>query len=132
MEDRSTEAPTEIAAQADLWAYADPSIAAIDLHGYSIEARDGAIGRIDRVSDEFDARYVVVDTGPWLLGKKVLLPAGVIERIDPDTETVLVDRTKDEIRNAPPFDESTQPGELYRTELGDYYIGRRRLGPGQL
>jgi hypothetical protein len=24
----------------------------------------------------------VVDTGPWIFGRKVLLPAGVVERID--------------------------------------------------
>jgi len=133
MNDERNEAPTEIVVtEVELWAYADPAMGALDLRGYSVEARDGGIGKVDRVSDELDARYIVVDTGPWILGKKVLLPAGVIGRIDPDTETVFVSRTKAEVQNAPPFDESTQPGRLYRTELGDYYLGRRRLGPGQL
>jgi hypothetical protein len=116
----------------EIWTFADPSLESMDLNGYSVEALDGGIGKIDDASDEVGARYVVVDTGPWIFGKKVILPAGVIERVDPDTETVYIGRTKEEIENAPPFDESTRPGEVYRTELGEYYSARRRMGPGQI
>jgi len=34
-----------------------------------------------------------VDTGPWIFGKKVMLPAGVISRVDHDDEQVFVNRT---------------------------------------
>jgi hypothetical protein len=40
--------------------------------------------------------YIVVDTGPWIFGKKVMLPAGVFNRIDAPDGKVYVDRTKDE------------------------------------
>jgi hypothetical protein len=103
-----------------------------ELVGMRVEAMDGRIGKVDGVSTTIEDEYLVVDTGPWIFGKKVILPAATIERVDPDSETVFVDRSKDEIKNAPPFDESTQPGELYRTELGDYYGSRRRMGPGQI
>jgi hypothetical protein len=63
----------------------------------------------------------VVDTRLWILGKKVLLPAGVVERVDDVAETVHVDRTKDEIKNAPEFDESRYRDDDYREELGGYY-----------
>jgi hypothetical protein len=116
----------------EIWAYDEPSLADLDLTGYSVEAADGSLGKVSDTSREVGAAYLVVDTGPWIFGKKVILPAGVVTRVDPDTETVFVNRTKDEIRDAPPFDESTRPGELYRTELGDYYGGRRRMGPGQV
>ena len=53
-----------------------------------------------------------------------MLPAGVIERVDFDDEKVFVDRTKDEIKNAPEFDESRYDDDTYRGELGTYY-GRR-------
>ena len=49
--------------------------------------------------------YIVVDTGPWIFGKKVMLPAGTIQRADHDDEKVFVNRTKDQIKNAPEFDE---------------------------
>jgi hypothetical protein len=125
------ESRTHIAAL-EIWSFSEPAHASLDLTGYTVEAVDGSIGKVDEASNEVGGAYIVVDTGPWIFGKKVMLPAGVIERIDPDTETVSVDRTKDEIENAPPFGESTQPGEQYRTQLGDYYAARKRMGPGQV
>jgi hypothetical protein len=93
----------------------------IDLSGWSVEAVDGSTGKIDEATYETSRSYLVVDTGPWILGKKVLLPAGVIERMDPDTETVYISRTKDEIKNAPEFDEDRYRDDAYMTEVGGYY-----------
>jgi hypothetical protein len=106
--------------RSDLWTYRDPSLAK-DLTGFSVEARDGGIGKIDEASNDVGASYVVVDTGVWIFGKKVLLPAGTIDTIDPDTETVFVNKTKDEIKDAPEFDPERYMDESYRSELGTYY-----------
>ncbi len=73
----------------------------LDLTGFSVEATDGGIGKVDEATYETSRSYIVVDTGPWIFGKKVLLPAGVVQRVDLDSETVFVNRTKDEIKNAP-------------------------------
>ena len=91
------------------------------LVGYGVEALDGSIGKIDEATDEAGASYVVVDTGPWIFGKKVMLPAGVISRVDSENETVSVNRTKDEIKNSPEFDEMSYRESTYRDELGSYY-----------
>ena len=113
----------------DLWTYRQAETLGIDmsrgpnLAGFSVEATDGGIGKIDEATYETSQSYLVVDTGPWILGKKVLLPAGVVDRVDLDTETVYVDRMKDEIKNAPEFDESRHKDEAYRAELGGYYGG---------
>ena len=104
----------------DLWTHRDPSLAT-DLTGFSVEARDGGIGKIDEASNDVGASFIVVDTGVWIFGKKVLLPAGTIDSIDPDSETVFVDRTKDEIKDAPEFDPERYKDETYRSELGTYY-----------
>src|SRR5918999_2811379 len=113
---------------ADLWTYRDTTIGTTDLTGFSVEAMDGSIGKIDEASNEVGASYLVVDTGPWIFGKKVLLPAGVIDRIDTENETVYVNRTKDEIKDAPEFDESRYRDLEYRDELGGYY-GRGGTDP---
>jgi hypothetical protein len=105
----------------ELWAYRMPGWSEAALTGFKVEAADGSIGKVDEASHEVGAGYVVVDTGPWIFGKKVLLPAGVIRDVDLDTETVFVDRTKDEIKNAPEFDEDRYRDEAYRAELGGYY-----------
>ena len=67
------------------------------------------------------AAILIVDTGPWIFGKKVMLPAGVITRIDTANERVYVNRTKDQIKSAPEFDASLVRDEEYRRELGSYY-----------
>jgi hypothetical protein len=108
--------------RSDLWTHRDPALAN-DLTGFSVEARDGGIGKVDEASNEVGASYIVVDTGVWIFGKKVVLPAGTIHQVDPDTETVFVDRTKDEIKNAPEFDPERYTDENYRSELGSYYGG---------
>ena len=111
----------------DPWTYGDASTLgtdmtqSIDLTGFSVEATDGGIGKVDEATYEASGSYVVVDTGPWIFGKKVLLPAGVIQRVDLDSETIFVNRTKDEIKDAPEFDEATYQDDEYRTRVGSYY-----------
>jgi hypothetical protein len=83
---------------------------------------------VDEATYDTGSSFIVVDTGPWIFGKKVMLPAGVIRDIDLDTEAVFVDLTKDEIKNAPELDEQRYREETYRHELSGYY-GRRGDSP---
>jgi len=108
----------------DIWTYREQTWTAGKLTGYGVEAADGSIGKIDEASYDVGAGYIVVDTGPWILGKKVMLPAGVIDRVDRDEEKVYVNRTKEQIKNAPEFDPDRSRDETYRSGLGSYY------GPG--
>jgi len=90
--------------------------------GYEVEALDGSIGKIDKATrDSAGMGYVVVDTGPWIFGKKVMLPAGVIRDVHDDEEKAFVNRTKDQIKNAPEFDDSMIDDEVYRGQLSSYY-----------
>jgi hypothetical protein len=108
-------------ATAGIWTYREQTWSGIDLTGFSVEATDGGIGKVDEATYEVGGSYIVVDTGPWIFGKKVLLPAGVIDRVDADAETIYVNRTKDEIKDAPEFDESSYTDEAYRSEISGYY-----------
>jgi hypothetical protein len=103
----------------------------VDLTGFKVEARDGGIGKVDEATHEAGGSFVVVDTGPWIFGKKIMLPAGVIRDVDLDTEAISVDLTKDEIENAPEFDEKTYREPSYRNKLGEYYSGRREVLSGE-
>ena len=53
-----------------------------ELEGYDVEATDGSIGQVLTASYEAAESYLVVDTGSWLLSNKVVLPAGVVERVE--------------------------------------------------
>ncbi|GAA3506877.1 PRC-barrel domain-containing protein [Streptomyces showdoensis] len=93
-----------------------------DLTGYSVEAADGRIGKVDKYSAEIGNQYVVVDTGVWIFGKEVLLPASTVTAIDNEERRILVSLTKEQIRNSPEFDKDKHLGDpAYRDQLGGYY-----------
>jgi hypothetical protein len=108
----------------ELWTFRVPAAIGMDLSGFTVEAIDGKIGKVDENTKQAGGSYIVVDTGPWIFGKKVLVPAGVISDVDLDSETLFVSRTKDEIKNAPEFEEERYRDDAYRNEIGGYY------GPG--
>jgi hypothetical protein len=92
------------------------------LSGYRVEATDGHIGQIDQASYEVGNAYLVVDTGPWIFGHKVLLPAGTVDRIDRDTRTVYIDRSKEQVKASPEYSGS----DADREHVGAYYSGTYR------
>jgi hypothetical protein len=100
--------------------------AGADLAGYHVEAADGGIGKIDEATYEVGSACLVVDTGPWIFGRKVLLPAGTVQRIDHDDRTVYVDRTKEQVKDSPEYDKETFETSQYREQVGDYYTGTYR------
>ncbi|WFE32625.1 PRC-barrel domain-containing protein [Micromonospora sp. WMMD975] len=100
----------------------------VDLVGYRVEATDGRIGSIDEASEEADARYLVVDTGPWIFGKKVLLPAGTVARVDHLDRVVHVDRIRDQVKESQAFDPDDFTRADYRERVGGYYSESYRQG----
>ncbi|MFF0433838.1 PRC-barrel domain containing protein [Streptomyces sp. NPDC004327] len=79
-------------------------------------------GKVDEHTDEAGAGYLVVDTGVWIFGKHVLLPASAIQRIDRAAETVHVNRTRDQIKDAPEFERENQPRDAsYLEQFAKYY-----------
>jgi hypothetical protein len=121
-------------ATAEIWTYRGDLRTDADLTGFEVEAKDGSIGSVDEATNELGSSYIVVDTGPWIFGKHVLLPAGVIERIDRVDERIVVNRTRDEIKNAPEYDPDTGMTTMYRQELSAYYVpvvDERRARPSR-
>jgi uncharacterized protein (DUF736 family) len=105
----------------DMWTLPVETASNVDLTGFKVEATDGEIGKVDDATSEIGGSFLIVDTGPWIFGKKIMIPAGLVRDIDPDTETIFVNRTKDEIKNAPEFDETRYHDTSYRNELASYY-----------
>lgn len=104
----------------DLWTYPD-SVGRLDVTGYDVEAVDGDVGSVDETSLDAGTSYLVVDTGRWIFGKKILIPAGMVERVDRDEEKVYIARTKDELAQAPEFDQDRYREPGYREQLSAYY-----------
>lgn len=114
-----------------VWSYKTTAghVAGADLTGYKVEATDGHIGKVDKHSGEAGDAYLVVDTGVWIFGKEILLPASTVIRIDEAEETVYVGGTKEQIKNAPEFHREKHLGDVgYREELGTYYSNNGPFG----
>ncbi len=113
----------------DIYGYAASVqyIPGTDLAGYKVEATDGHIGKVDDATDEVGAAFIVVDTGPWIFGKHVLLPAGIITRIDHDDDRIHVARTRQQIKDAPQYNPDAHRHDAgYREGLGTYYSSHNR------
>jgi hypothetical protein len=112
----------------DVWVFRDQAdlgydpTGGTDVTGYHVEALDGSIGKVDKANNDVAQSYLIVDTGPWIFGKKVMLPAGVIDHVSTDEQLIFVNRTKDQIKASPEYDDSKhEDDDEYRSELGSYY-----------
>ena len=114
----------------DAWSYRSSAARTpqtADIVGYAVHASDGHIGKVDKASYDVGSSQIVVDTGPWIFGRKVLLPAGTIDRVDDAEKKVYVDLTKDQIKASPELDEGiTWEDPAYRERVGGYYSGLYR------
>ncbi|MEU9182069.1 PRC-barrel domain-containing protein [Streptomyces sp. NPDC048550] len=107
-----------------MWSYNPEShyTPGTSLVGFKVDASDGHIGKVDEATEEVGSSYIVVDTGPWIFGKHVLLPAGTVVRVDTKEETINVSLTKDQIKESPEYVEDKHRGDAaYRDQLGQYY-----------
>lgn len=103
----------------------DPHLRGTDeVKGYKIRAVDGDIGDVeDFIIDEtnWNIRYLVVDTGNWFPGKKVILSPSWIREVRWEDSSVHVNMAVDTIKNSPEYDPSVPVEEKYQNELSDYY-----------
>jgi uncharacterized protein YrrD len=104
----------------------DPHLRSLkEVTGYHIHASDGnKIGHVEELIADTAAwiiRYIIVDTGKWLLGKKVLLSPHWIEKLDEEAAMVHMDIPEEDIKGGPEFDPAKPVNREYETQLYDYY-----------
>ncbi|MFE9017508.1 PRC-barrel domain containing protein [Streptomyces sp. NPDC007808] len=92
------------------------------LTGFTVQATDGVIGHVDRQADDPPRRHLVVDTGAWVFGRSLLIPAGAVTGVDTESRVVTVACTREEAKAAPRFrtDRETLDPE-YLSAVGAYY-----------
>jgi len=113
------------------WEYrADTFAEGTDLTGYTVVAADGDIGHVESYYDSRPA-YLEVDTRSFF-DRQVMLPAGLVERIDTTEKKVYVDRTKDQINDAPRYEQAFTDHVDYRERLGSYYSSTYMPPGGQM
>jgi sporulation protein YlmC with PRC-barrel domain len=95
-----------------------------EIKGYSIHASDGKIGEVeDFIIDDscWKLDFLVVDTGNWFPGKKVLISPKWIKEINWAEAAVMADATVEQVKNSPAYDADQPINELYKKTLHDYY-----------
>lgn len=101
------------------------------LTGFKVHASDGAVGTIDDVyfdDERWVVRYLAIDTGGWLTGRKVLLSPLSMRHADWEGRTVSMNLTREQIENSPDIDthqpvSRRQEAELFRHYGYPYYWG---------
>lgn len=94
------------------------------IKGYAIAASDGRIGTVsDFLFDDasWRVRWLVVDTGNWLSGRKVLLPPSVLGQPDPEGEKFSVSLTMQQVKDSPEIDTDRPVSRQMETSVYDYY-----------
>jgi hypothetical protein len=92
--------------------------------GNAVKATDGAIGSIDDMlfdDEQWIMRWIVVDTGNWLPGRRVLLPPQVFGTPDPVSDEVAVDLNREQIKASPPADADRPVSRQDEADLFAHY-----------
>jgi uncharacterized protein YrrD len=91
---------------------------------FALAATDGEIGKIKELyfdDQRWIVRYVVVNTGGWLTGRKVLLPPQTLGLIDDEKELIAVHLTKTQVEQSPSIDYDKPISRRYEEEWHRYY-----------
>jgi hypothetical protein len=94
------------------------------IKGYAITASDGRIGTVsDFLFDDASwlIRWLVVDTGNWLTGRKVLLAPSVLGHLDPNGSEFSVSLTMQQVKNSPDIDTERPVSRQIESDIYDYY-----------
>jgi hypothetical protein len=108
-------------------------LSARDLRGYAIAATDGDIGGLDDLyfdDQNWTVRYLVVDTGTWLPGRRVLISPLSVRAVSRSDGRVAVRLTRDQVEHSPDLDTHRPVTRQYETDLVRHYgLDPYWLGP---
>jgi hypothetical protein len=106
----------------EVWNFRDEALARIDLHGFDVQARDGAIGRVVQAIEGAAGGYLIVDPGVAMpFGRQLLVPAGLVDKVDVDDKRVFVRADRREITSAPEYDPDRPLDDRSRNAFSDYF-----------
>jgi sporulation protein YlmC with PRC-barrel domain len=103
------------------------------LLGYKIHATDGELGKVEEFyfdDKTWNIRYMVVETGNWLSGRKVLIAPVAMKTPDWKTKTFPVALTREQVRNSPDIDTKKTVSRQHELELHKHYAWPLYWGEG--
>lgn len=94
------------------------------INGYAIEATDGRLGTVSDLLFEdvgWIVRWLVVDTGNWLPGRKVLLPLSALGQPDRALRHFPIKLTMQQVKDSPNVDTDQPVSRQIETHVHDYF-----------
>jgi sporulation protein YlmC with PRC-barrel domain len=95
-----------------------------DLLGYAIRATDGIIGKVDDFyfdDEDWGVRYLVVDTGSWLSGRKVLISPIALGHAGWMARRLPVALTRAQVQHSPDIDTKKPVSRQHEAQYLGYY-----------
>lgn len=92
--------------------------------GYGIRATDGDLGKVSEFYFDdatWTLRYMVVETGTWLAGRKVLISLAALGKPEWQSVSFSVKLTSEQVRNSPDIDTERPIYRQHEAELHSYY-----------
>ena len=94
------------------------------LRGCSLAASDGDIGEVREFyfdDDDWSVRYLVVEAGSWLNGRRVLIVPDALGEVDAQGGAIAVKLTEEQVRNSPSIDCDKPVSRQQEEELHQHY-----------
>jgi hypothetical protein len=95
-----------------------------DMKSHQLLASDGQLGGIkDFLYDDatWHVRFIVVETGNWLTGRKVLVSPSAVEEEDGSRQVMTINLTRKQIEEGPSVDEALPVSRRLEREFALYY-----------
>ena len=94
------------------------------LHDLTIQATDGEIGHVDDLlfdDEHWTIRYLVVNTGGWLLGRRVLISPIAVTDTGWQAQMISVSLTRRQVEQSPDVDTELPVSRQQELEYFNYY-----------
>jgi hypothetical protein len=94
------------------------------LQDYKVLASDGDLGALEEFyfdSKDWTVRYLVINTGQWLAGRKLLISTPTVDQLNEETQTVLLALPRAVVENSPNIDLDQPISRDHETDLHHYY-----------
>lgn len=95
-----------------------------EVRGYAIRGPDGDIGHVEDFlvrQPSWEIRYLVIEIGKWLSGKKFLMSPQWVKSIDWSHQAIELGMTREKIEKSPEFSVGKPVNREDEASLYDYY-----------
>ena len=94
------------------------------LKGYELHGLDGDMGKVAEFyfdDHHWTIRYLVADTGTWLVGRQVLISPYALSGIHTDKKFIAIEMTKKQIEDSPSLASDKPVSRQYEEEYYGFY-----------